>query len=159
MHKVNYVSHGSLTALELDNSSVNLMIIDKVFLGYFGGFKISVLLVHYFVNLISLTLYCSKYGNMQKGHKHSEASPICDRFVFNKVKNIFFDTPPIFDMSLRFTKILIHIFCPFGVLDQVKEGLGGNVRLILSGAAPLATHVEAFLRVVACAHVLQGYGV
>lgn len=32
------------------------------------------------------------------------------------------------------------------------------MRLILSGAAPLATHVEAFLRVVACAHVLQGYG-
>ncbi|KAF5942641.1 hypothetical protein HYC85_020283 [Camellia sinensis] len=41
---------------------------------------------------------------------------------------------------------------------QVKHGLGGNVRLILSGAAPLATHVEAFLRVVACCHVLQGYG-
>ncbi|GFZ16399.1 AMP-dependent synthetase and ligase family protein [Actinidia rufa] len=40
----------------------------------------------------------------------------------------------------------------------VKEGLGGRVRLILSGAAPLATHVEAFLRVVACCHVLQGYG-
>lgn len=28
MHKLNYVSHGSLTALELDNSSVNLVIID-----------------------------------------------------------------------------------------------------------------------------------
>ncbi|KAF5933577.1 hypothetical protein HYC85_029748 [Camellia sinensis] len=40
----------------------------------------------------------------------------------------------------------------------VKHGLGGNVQLILSGAAPLATHVEAFLRVVACCHVLQGYG-
>ncbi|MQL96029.1 hypothetical protein Taro_028700, partial [Colocasia esculenta] len=44
------------------------------------------------------------------------------------------------------------------VFNKVKEGLGGKVRLILSGAAPLATHVEAFLRVVACAHVLQGYG-
>lgn len=43
-------------------------------------------------------------------------------------------------------------------MPQVKQGLGGNVRLILSGAAPLATHVEAFLRVVTCAHVLQGYG-
>ncbi|PSR91437.1 Long chain acyl-CoA synthetase [Actinidia chinensis var. chinensis] len=40
----------------------------------------------------------------------------------------------------------------------VKEGLGGRVRLILSGAAPLATHVEAFLRVVACSNVLQVYG-
>nr|XP_016501799.1 PREDICTED: long chain acyl-CoA synthetase 4-like [Nicotiana tabacum] len=44
------------------------------------------------------------------------------------------------------------------VFSKVKEGLGGKVRLILSGAAPLAAHVEAFLRVVACCHVLQGYG-
>ncbi|KAF6140856.1 hypothetical protein GIB67_042269 [Kingdonia uniflora] len=44
------------------------------------------------------------------------------------------------------------------VFSKVKQGLGGRVRLILSGAAPLATHVEAFLRVVACSHVLQGYG-
>ncbi|KAM7525868.1 hypothetical protein LguiA_015770 [Lonicera macranthoides] len=65
-----------------------------------------------------------KFHNMKKGHKHSEAAPICDKVVFSKV----------------------------------KQGLGGRVRLILSGAAPLATHVEAFLRVVACCHVLQGYG-
>ncbi|KAF3779723.1 Long chain acyl-CoA synthetase 4, partial [Nymphaea thermarum] len=44
------------------------------------------------------------------------------------------------------------------VFSKVRQGLGGRVRLILSGAAPLATHVEAFLRVVSCAHVLQGYG-
>ncbi|XP_028805909.1 long chain acyl-CoA synthetase 4-like [Neltuma alba] len=44
------------------------------------------------------------------------------------------------------------------VFKKVKEGLGGNVRLILSGAAPLSAHVERFLRVVACAYVLQGYG-
>ncbi|KAE9606536.1 putative CDP-diacylglycerol--inositol 3-phosphatidyltransferase, Long-chain-fatty-acid--CoA ligase [Lupinus albus] len=44
------------------------------------------------------------------------------------------------------------------VFDKVKQGLGGKVRLILSGAAPLSTHVEAYLRVVTCSHVLQGYG-
>ncbi|CAD5178226.1 unnamed protein product [Musa acuminata subsp. malaccensis] len=44
------------------------------------------------------------------------------------------------------------------VFSKVKQGLGGNVRIILSGAAPLATHVETFLRVVSCAHVIQGYG-
>uniref|UniRef100_A0A2P2MKC4 AMP-dependent synthetase/ligase domain-containing protein n=1 Tax=Rhizophora mucronata TaxID=61149 RepID=A0A2P2MKC4_RHIMU len=68
--------------------------------------------------------YAFKLNFMKNGHKHYEASPICDKVVFNKV----------------------------------KEGLGGRVRLLLSGAAPLATHVEAFLRVVTCAHVLQGYG-
>ncbi|XP_010266499.1 PREDICTED: long chain acyl-CoA synthetase 4 [Nelumbo nucifera] len=44
------------------------------------------------------------------------------------------------------------------IFSQIKQGLGGRVRLILSGAAPLARHVEAFLRVVTCSHVLQGYG-
>ncbi|KAL2902778.1 Long chain acyl-CoA synthetase 4 [Bienertia sinuspersici] len=44
------------------------------------------------------------------------------------------------------------------VFNKVKEALGGKVKLILSGAAPLATHVETFLRVVACCYVLQGYG-
>ncbi|XP_059441939.1 long chain acyl-CoA synthetase 4 [Corylus avellana] len=48
--------------------------------------------------------------------------------------------------------------CDKIVFSQVKQGLGGRVRLILSGAAPLSTHVEEFLRVVACAHVIQGYG-
>ncbi|VAH62235.1 unnamed protein product [Triticum turgidum subsp. durum] len=48
--------------------------------------------------------------------------------------------------------------CDKVVFSKVKEGLGGNVRVILSGAAPLATHVEEYLRVVTCAHVLQGYG-
>lgn len=44
------------------------------------------------------------------------------------------------------------------VFDKVKKGLGGRVRIILSGGAPLASHIETFFRVVSCAHVLQGYG-
>ncbi|KAL8136431.1 hypothetical protein V2J09_002432 [Rumex salicifolius] len=44
------------------------------------------------------------------------------------------------------------------VFSKVKQGLGGNIRLVLSGGAPLASSVETFLRVVTCAHVLQGYG-
>nr|GEV49596.1 long chain acyl-CoA synthetase 4-like [Tanacetum cinerariifolium] len=43
------------------------------------------------------------------------------------------------------------------VFSKVKEGLGGRVRIILSGAAPLAPHVEKYLKVVTCSHVLQGY--
>lgn len=37
-------------------------------------------------------------------------------------------------------------------------GLGGRVRLVISGAAPLSGHVEKFLRVIMCAPVMQGYG-
>ncbi|KAK7406054.1 hypothetical protein VNO78_07670 [Psophocarpus tetragonolobus] len=68
--------------------------------------------------------YTYKQNNMKKGLAHGEASPLCDKIVF----------------------------------DKVKQGLGGRVRLILSGAAPLSAHVEGYLRVVTCAHVLQGYG-
>jgi len=38
---------------------------------------------------------------------------------------------------------------------QVKARLGGRVRLIVSGGAPLAPHVEEFLRVAMCAPVAQ----
>lgn len=44
------------------------------------------------------------------------------------------------------------------VFKKIREGLGGNLRLILSGAAPLSSNVETYLRVATCAHVLQGYG-
>ncbi|KAF8698195.1 hypothetical protein HU200_035714 [Digitaria exilis] len=44
------------------------------------------------------------------------------------------------------------------VFSKVKEGLGGQLRVIVSGGAPLAAPVEEFLRVVTCASVVQGYG-
>ncbi|KAG0579471.1 hypothetical protein KC19_4G101200 [Ceratodon purpureus] len=44
------------------------------------------------------------------------------------------------------------------VFNKVRMGLGGRVRLVISGAAPLSGHVEEFLRVIMCAPVMQGYG-
>ena len=41
------------------------------------------------------------------------------------------------------------------VFGKVKERLGGRVRIIVSGGAPLAPHVEEFLRVAMCAPVAQ----
>ncbi|GMH02287.1 hypothetical protein Nepgr_004126 [Nepenthes gracilis] len=41
---------------------------------------------------------------------------------------------------------------------KVKARLGGRVRLIVSGAAPLSREIEEFLRVTCCCFVLQGYG-
>lgn len=44
------------------------------------------------------------------------------------------------------------------VFGKVKHRLGGRVRLIVSGGAPLPSHVEEFLKVAMCAPVVQGYG-
>ncbi|KAK9274455.1 hypothetical protein L1049_021702 [Liquidambar formosana] len=95
-------------------------VLDRIYSGLTQKISSGGFLKHTLFNIA----HSYKLNNMRKGLKHAEASPLCDKIVFNKV----------------------------------KQGLGGNVRLILSGAAPLATHVESFLRVVSCAHVLQGYG-
>ncbi|RYR70079.1 hypothetical protein Ahy_A03g016594 isoform B [Arachis hypogaea] len=44
------------------------------------------------------------------------------------------------------------------VFDKIKQGLGGRVRLLLSGAAPLPRHIEEFLRITSGATLAQGYG-
>lgn len=44
------------------------------------------------------------------------------------------------------------------VFNKMKDRLGGRVKVIISGAAPLAQHVEDFLRIGMCCPVVQGYG-
>lgn len=44
------------------------------------------------------------------------------------------------------------------VFSKVKQKLGGNVKLVVSGGAPIARHTEEFLRVCFCCEVSQGYG-
>ena len=44
------------------------------------------------------------------------------------------------------------------VFSKIKARLGGRVRICISGGAPLAPHVEDFLRVTMCCFVAQGYG-
>ena len=44
------------------------------------------------------------------------------------------------------------------VFSKVAARLGGKVKAIVSGGAPLSAHVEEFLRVAMCCPVVQGYG-
>lgn len=48
------------------------------------------------------------------------------------------------------------IFDP--IFKDVKDSLGGKVRFMMTGSAPLAPHVQDFLRVCFSCHVHQGYG-
>jgi long-chain acyl-CoA synthetase len=41
---------------------------------------------------------------------------------------------------------------------KTREALGGNVRLMISGSAPLLADVHKFLKVVMCCPLLEGYG-
>lgn len=41
------------------------------------------------------------------------------------------------------------------VFDKIKERLGGRVRVVVSGGAPLAPAIEEFLKIAMCAPVVQ----
>lgn len=44
------------------------------------------------------------------------------------------------------------------VFKQIRESLGGHIKFMLSGSAPISPEVLHFLRVVLGCHVLEGYG-
>ncbi|CAH2057640.1 unnamed protein product [Thlaspi arvense] len=46
----------------------------------------------------------------------------------------------------------------FIAFRKVKNQLGGRIRLLVSGGAPLSPEIEEFLRVTCCCFVVQGYG-
>lgn len=46
----------------------------------------------------------------------------------------------------------------FSIFLKIKNRLGGRIRLIISGGAPLSAEIEEFLRVTCCCFVVQGYG-
>lgn len=44
------------------------------------------------------------------------------------------------------------------MFNKVKAILGGNVRYLLTGSAPIAAEVLEFLKVCFCCEMFQGYG-
>lgn len=110
------------------------------------------------------------------GYKQDQASPTFDKLLFNKVRALNLVIRLIY--CVVFSSFMMELVWVCGFLNkgshgsllmyynfidgswnlQVRMGLGGRVRLVISGAAPLSGHVEQFLRVIMCSPVLQGYG-
>lgn len=44
------------------------------------------------------------------------------------------------------------------IFNKFKEALGGRVRFMLTGSAPISTDVLNFLKVALCAPIFEGYG-
>lgn len=44
------------------------------------------------------------------------------------------------------------------VFNKMKNNLGGNVRLMVSGSAPISKDILAFLKICFCCPILEGYG-
>lgn len=47
----------------------------------------------------------------------------------------------------------------FIAFRKIRDKLGGRIRLLVSGGAPLSPEIEEFLRVTCCCFVVQGYGI
>lgn len=87
------------------------------------------------------------------GMKRLKESGTIQRLIFNSLYNYKLSW-----MKLGFRQCQASPLADAILFSKIKARLGGRVRLILSGAAPLSSSVEEFLRVTTCCHVLQGYG-
>ncbi|MES1909644.1 MAG: hypothetical protein MHM6MM_002347 [Cercozoa sp. M6MM] len=59
---------------------------------------------------------------------------------------------------LRSSGALSHALWDRVVFSKIAAKLGGRVRLLLTGAAPIASHVQEFLRIAFSAPLIEGYG-
>ncbi len=78
-------------------------------------------------------------------------SKFCDKWPCNQELYYFLS-------SKNTCKFIVRLVSDFILVLKVKRALGGHVRIVISGGAPLSSHVEEYLRVVMCAPILQGYG-
>lgn len=60
--------------------------------------------------------------------------------------------------NLEAGKGFTHPFWDRLIFNKVKKALGGNVRIIVTGSAPIGKDVMQFLRVALCCDIREGYG-
>ena len=51
-----------------------------------------------------------------------------------------------------------HTFYDMAVFNKFRSILGGRVRFMITGSAPIAKDVLAFLKICFCCPIVEGYG-
>jgi len=51
-----------------------------------------------------------------------------------------------------------HMFYDALIFGKMKSMLGGKVRMMITGSAPIATEVLEFLKIAFCSPICEGYG-
>lgn len=93
---------------------------------------------------------------MKAGYSHKTASRLADFLAFRKVWYLVFF---FFRLWGKAHLPILHVQLSYLWLAvQVNARLGGRIRLIISGGAPISSEIEEFLRVTSCSHFVQGYG-
>uniref|UniRef100_A0A0D9WCE3 Long-chain-fatty-acid--CoA ligase n=1 Tax=Leersia perrieri TaxID=77586 RepID=A0A0D9WCE3_9ORYZ len=82
----------------------------------------------------------------------SELRPL-RKLIFNALYN-----RKLANMKAGYTQKTASPFADMLAFRKVKARLGGRLRLLISGGAPLSNEIEEFLRVTSCAYFIQGYG-
>lgn len=75
------------------------------------------------------------------------------RVIFNALYN-----RKLASMKAGYSHKTASPFADMLAFRKVKARLGGRLRLLISGGAPLSTEIEEFMRVTTCAYFIQGYG-
>ncbi|XP_062230632.1 long chain acyl-CoA synthetase 1-like [Phragmites australis] len=75
------------------------------------------------------------------------------RVIFNALYN-----RKLASMKAGYSHKTASPFADMLAFRKVKARLGGRLRLLISGGAPLSNEIEEFLRVTSCAYFIQGYG-
>jgi long-chain acyl-CoA synthetase len=44
------------------------------------------------------------------------------------------------------------------IFKKMRAAIGGKVRLIITGSAPISSEVQEFLRIALCCNMIEGYG-
>ncbi|KAF3560410.1 hypothetical protein F2Q69_00010276 [Brassica cretica] len=134
--------HGDLNALHDDIQELKPTFIagvPRVFERIYEGIQKALQELNPRRRLIFYALYKYKLAWMNRGYSRSKASPVADFIAFRKL------------LSSQ------HLTILFPGL-KIRNQLGGRLRLLVSGGAPLCPEIEEFLRVTSCCFVIQGYG-